>query len=371
MKMNDAPSMVTALAKARGPRLMLLALSTLALPAVSQMPTAVKGYTVTVFAQGVTGQYTKPDSIAVLGNHVFIGYGDGNDPGGLDGKSNQIVQYSLDGKVEWIYTVKGHNDGLKVNRYTHLLWSMQNEDTDPNLVVIDPETHDQTLYTFAAAPAAGGGYDDITFRNGKAYFSASNPTPGANNLFTNPAIVEATISGTTISVTPTLMGDATATDVVTGSSVTLNLSDPDSMTLTPSNDILLDSQGDSELILVHNPGGANQTNTQIPLSSPFGTPQADDTLFVPASEGFILVSDTPANITYKISKKRFVPGTAFTAADGAADANGNFVGFVGALDMNFGDLRPVVTGLMDPHGLGFVPARGDEGEGNGGSCPAN
>ena len=148
----------------------------------------------------------------------------------------------------------------------------------------------------------------------------------------------------------------------------LNLSDPDSMTLTPSNDILLDSQGDSELILVHNPGQANQTNTRIPLSSPFGTPQADDTLFIPASEGFILVSDTPANITYKISKKRFVPGTAFTAADGAADANGNFVGFVGALDMSFGDLRPVVPGLMDPHGLGFVPARGDEGEGNGGSC---
>jgi hypothetical protein len=259
-----------------------------------------------------------------------------------------------------------------VNPYTHLLWSRQNEDTDPNLVIIDPETHEQTLYSFAAAPQAGGGYDDITFRNGKAYFSASNPAPGANNLFTNPAIVEASITGTTISVTPILMGDATATDVVTGNSATLNLSDPDSMTLTPANDILLDSQGDSELILVHNPGQTNQTNTLIPLSSPFGTPQVDDTLFIPASEGFMLVSDTPANITYKISKKRFVPGTAFTAGDGATDANGNFVGFVGALDLNFGDLRPVVTGFQDPHGLGFVPARGDEGEGGqGGSCPAN
>ena len=357
---------LSASAAARSGQGLLFALFAVAVPALAQ-PAAVQGYTVSVFAQGVTGQYTKPDSIAVLGKHVFIGYGDGNDPGGLDGKSNQIVEYSLDGKVEWIYIVKGHNDGLKVNPYTHLLWSMQNEDTDPNLVIIDPETHEQTLYTFDAAPLAGGGYDDITFRNGKAYFSSSNP---ANNPNAYPAIVEASITGTTISVTTTLMGNATATDVLTGNAVTLNLQDPDSMTLTPANDILLDSQGDSELILVHNPGQASQTNTLIPLSSPFGTPQVDDTLFIPASEGFILVSDTPANITYKISKKRFVPGTAFTAGDGAADANGNFVGFVGALDLNFGDLRPVVTGFKDPHGLGFVPAHGDEG-GQGGSCPAN
>jgi len=344
----------------------LLALSMLALPAVSQMPTAVKGYTITVFAQGVQGQYTAPDSIAVLGDHVFIGFGDGNDPGGLDGKSNQIVEYSLDGKVEWVYVVKGHNDGMKVNPYTHMVWAMQNEDTNPNLVIIDPETHAQTLYTFAAAPAAGGGYDDITFRNGKAYFSASNP---ANNPNTEPAIVEASISGTTISVTPTLMANATATDVVTGSTVTLNLQDPDSMTLTPSKDILLDSQGDSELVLVHNPGQASQTNTLIPLSSPFGTPQVDDTLFIPASEGFVLLTDTPANTIYKISKNRFVPGTALTGGQGAPDANGKMVGFVGVLDLSFGDIRPVVTGLNSPHGLGFVP-RGDEGGGEV-SCPTN
>jgi hypothetical protein len=355
MKMHIAPSM-------------LLVLSTLAISAAAQTPTVVQGYSVSVFAKGVTGSYTAPDSLAVLGDHVFIGYGDGNDPGGLDGKSNQIVEYSLDGKVEWVYVVKGHNDGLKVNPYTRMVWAMQNEDTNPNLVIIDPETHAQTLYSFAAAPAAGGGYDDITFRNGKAYFSASNP---ANNPNAEPAISEASISGTTISVTTTLMGNATATDVVTGATVTLNLQDPDSMTLSPSNDILLDSQGDSELILVHNPGQANQTNTLIPLSSPFGTPQADDTLFIPAAEGFVLMSDTPSNTIYKISKKRFVPGSALTAAVGAPDANGNSVGFVGVLDLNFGDIRPVATGFMSPHGLAFVPARGDQGEGNGGNCPAN
>ena len=60
------------------------------------------------------------------------------------------------GRVVHIYKVKGHNDGLKVDPYNHKIWAMQNEDANPNLVIIDPETHDQKLYTFAAPPAAGG-----------------------------------------------------------------------------------------------------------------------------------------------------------------------------------------------------------------------
>jgi|HubBroStandDraft_6_1064221.scaffolds.fasta_scaffold11236_3 hypothetical protein len=345
MKMRFVPSM-------------MLLLSTLVLPASSQpAPTAIKGYSVSVFTTGVTGKYTAPDSIAVLDNHIYIGYGDNNDPAGLDGKSNQIVEYDLKGNVVHIYTVVGHNDGLKVNPYTHQIWAMQNEDANPNLVIIDPATRKQTLYTFAAPPPHGGGYDDIVFRNGKVYFSASNPAMNPND---KPAIVEATLAGNTIEVASALEGNATAFDVVTAASVTLNLQDPDSMTLTPSNDILLDSQGDSELIVLHHLGQASQSVTLVPLSSPFGTPQADDTLFIPSDKGFILMADTPANIVYKITRDGFMPGAAYTAAVGAPDASGASIGFVGALDLNFGDLTPVVTGFMSPHGMGFVKTRGDD-----------
>ncbi len=327
------------------------------IPASAQSaPKAEKGYSISVFAKGVDGKYTAPDSIAVLRDHIFIGYGDNNDPTGADGKSNQIVEYTKDGQIIHMYTVVGHNDGLKVDPYTGKIWAMQNEDANPNLVIIDPETHEQKLYTFAAPPTAGGGYDDITFRNGDVYFSASNP---ANNPNTFPAIVKGKISGSTVEVTPVLEGNATATDVVTGDPVTLNLQDPDSMTLTPRNDILLDSQGDSELILVHRPGN-NQSVMLIPLSSPFGTPQADDTLFIPSDDGFILVSDTPANIVYKIRKSGFVPGTPYTAAVGAPDSSGASIGFVGILDLNFGELVPIVTGLQSPHGMAFVKNRRDE-----------
>jgi hypothetical protein len=336
---------------------MTLLLAAYVIPASAQSaPKAEKGYSIRVFAKGVAGKYTAPDSIAVLRDHIYIGYGDGNDPTGADGKSNQIIEYDKGGHVIHIYTVVGHNDGLKVDPYTHKIWAMQNEDANPNLVIIDPETREQKLYTFAAPPAAGGGYDDITFRNGEVYFSASNP---ANNPNAFPAIVKGKIVGSTVEVTPVLEGNATATDVVTGDSVTLNLQDPDSMTLTPANDILLDSQGDSELVLVHKPG-KNQGVLLIPLSSPFGTPQADDTLFIPSDDGFILVSDTPANTVYMIRKNRFVPGTPYTAAVGAPDAAGVSVGFVGILDLNFGELTPIVTGLQSPHGTAFVKTRDDD-----------
>jgi hypothetical protein len=53
---------------------------------------------------------------------------------------------------------------------------------------------------------------------------------------------------------------------------------------------------------------------------------------------------------------------------GAPDSSGASVGFVGRLDLNYGSLAPVVTGLKSPHGLGFVKTREDD---DNGPCPAN
>jgi hypothetical protein len=52
------------------------------------------------------------------------------------------------------------------------------------------------------------------------------------------------------------------------------------------------------------------------------------------------------NAVYKISKNAFVPGTAYTAADGGP--------FVGALDMTTGVITPIVSGLGNPGGMVFV-----------------
>jgi hypothetical protein len=139
---------------------------------------------------------------------------------------------------------------------------LQNEDANPNLVIIDPVAGTQTTYTFGPTPH-GGGYDDMAFRNGNVFISASNPS---NNPNTGPAIVKAEISGTSVSVSPVLLGDANATDVRTGKPVTLNLLDPDSMIFDPVGDLVLDSQSDAELIIVRHPGFTDQSVFHLGLT---------------------------------------------------------------------------------------------------------
>jgi hypothetical protein len=312
-------------------------------PAFAQ--TAAPPYQLSVFATAPSGS-SRPDSIAVLRDHVFVGYGDGNLPNGADGKSTQIVDYAMDGTVKYTYTVKGHNDGLTVDPSTHLLWAIQNEDSNANLVVINPKTHQQKLYAFAPT-AHGGGYDDVVFRGCKAYISASNP---ANSPNTAPAIVSATLDGGFVDVKPVLAGNASAIDIPTDATVKLNLQDPDSMTLDPQGNIVLDSQSDQELIFVSNPGTSLQRVLHLPLSYQKGsglTPvTVDDTAFVTSTEGFILFADKKLNKVFALKKNAFVPGTAYTAADGGP--------FVGTIDLTTGVITPIVTGLIGPGGMTFV-----------------
>jgi hypothetical protein len=340
--------------------LVVLTIFLLLHPAFGQAPAAkpqpVPPYQLSVFAQAPAG-LSAPDSIAVLGDRVFVGYGDGHAPGGTDGLSSQVVEYRMDGSIAHIYTVTGHNDGLKIDPLTHFLWALQNEDSNPNLVIINTETHRRKQYGFGPTPH-GGGYDDIVFRGCKVYISASNP---ANNPNPGPAIVSAKLEGNMVRVQPVLAGDASAIDIPTDATVTLNLQDPDSMTLDPLGDIVLDSQADQELIIVSRPGSSEQRVLRLPLSynSPGGAApvETDDTAFVTSSEGFLLFADKGLNTVFALHKNAFAPGTAYTAADGGP--------FVGTLDMTSGIVTPVVTGLMGPGGMVFVSTAKDNADGEG------
>src|SRR3984957_9623296 len=181
-------------------------------------------YTVSTFATGVAGVYSAPDSIALLDGHIFIGYGNGIAPDGSDGKSSTIVEYKMNGDVVTTYSVVGHNDGLRVNPRPKKLWALQNEDGNPNLVIINPTSGKRTVYTFGPTPH-GGGYDDIAFRGNDVFLSASNP---ANNPNFAPAVVKATIHGSVVNVSEALNASAVATNIPTDTPVTLNLQDQDS-----------------------------------------------------------------------------------------------------------------------------------------------
>ena len=122
------------------------------------------------------------------------------------------------------------------------------------------------------------------------------------------------------------------------------------MSFNQFGDLVLDSQADGELIIVHHLGAVDQSVYHLLLSLKGSGTQVDDTVFATSTHGTILVSDRDAGsagIVYAISKNIFSPGAAYTAA----------LTSVGTLDFDTGVIINVVTGLVSPHGMAFVPER--------------
>lgn len=177
------------------------------------------------------------------------------------------------------------------------------------------------------------------------FLSASNPS---NNPNFSQAVVRATISGSMVSVSEVLNASAIATDISSDTPLTLNLQDPDSMAFNQFGDLVLDSQADGELIIVHHLGALDQSVYHLGLSLSGSGTQVDDTLFATSTHGTILVSDrdaSSAGIVYAISKNIFSPGAAYTAA----------LTSVGTVNFDTGVIANVVTGLVSPHGMAFIP----------------
>lgn len=150
-----------------------------------------------------------------------------------------------------------------------------------------------------------------------------------------------------------MSGSPEAADIPFGTVAKLNLTDPDSMTLTTSGDVLLDDQGDGQLVLLRSSDDDGPRVQYLPL---LGNVQIDDTVFATASRGFLLVSDTTANKVYKISADVWQREAAFSASTGVARTASTpaVPAYVGQLDLRSGALLPLVTNLGSPHGMAFV-----------------
>ena len=79
---------------------------------VMSAPSVAPGYTLRIFATNPSGS-SQPDSIAVDGANVYVGFGDGVAKDGSDGKSSTVVQFNRAGTVVHTFSVPGHNDGPK------------------------------------------------------------------------------------------------------------------------------------------------------------------------------------------------------------------------------------------------------------------
>ncbi|MFY9529214.1 MAG: hypothetical protein WBC04_10735 [Candidatus Acidiferrales bacterium] len=278
---------------------------------------ATPPYKISVFAR-VNG-YSQPDSIVQWNDSILVGFGNNVAKDGTDSKFSTIVQYSLRGKVERTFHVKGHNDGLRLISDDDL-WALQNEDGNPSLVVIELSSGTQKTYTFAPTVHAGG-YDDIVVRNGQIFMTTSNPNLNSASVNVFPALVRVKLAGSMVTVEPVLNGDANGIDIPTGAPVTLNLMDPDSLTIDPRGNIVLDDQADSQLVFIRNPFRENQKVGRINITRCTGAPPCaprptattmDDTAFAPTPRAFLLVADLTGNAIYRIDSPPFgfEPGVA-------------------------------------------------------------
>jgi len=316
----------------------------------SAQATATPPYKVSVFATSPAGA-SQPDSIVGWHDSVIVGFQNHVAKDGTDGKSSTIVQFSSSGEVRRTFSVPGHNDGLRIVG-DNKLWALQNEDANPNLVVIDLESGQQTPYTFAPTPH-GGGYDDIVVAQGEVYLTASNPNLNTSGVNVFPALVRARLWKGMVLLDPVLNGNDNATDIASGMTVSLNLTDPDSMTKDPEGNIVFVSQADSELIFVRHPGESDQTVGRLGLSSTATGPGGalitiDDTSFSPRNAAYLLVTDVGGGVIYRVDRSNFgfEPGQAYSASDTA--------GIVGSLNLDNGVITPIVSGLVSARGLLFV-----------------
>jgi hypothetical protein len=301
----------------------------------------VPGYHVELFtsAADATPKISNPDSVAVDGKHVFIDYQNVTSKTGGDGKSSTVVEYDLEGRELHRWSVSGHSDGMRIDPATHDVWTTSNEDGNPTFALIDPAANTVTAYAFPAPTPHGGGYDDLYFLAGKTYVAASNPSGNPN---TAPAVDQIKLNADhTISLTPILMGNATAAD-----GTVLNLSDPDSLSTDGKGDLVLVSQGDSEIITIANPGAANQAVTLLTVGT-----QLDDTVY-PSGQGRLLVVDAGGN-TYWISKDTaFAAGSIYTQSPN----DSGVTNFVGTVNPATGLITPFAVGFTKATGMVFVPS---------------
>jgi hypothetical protein len=205
-----------------------------------------------------------------------------------------------------------------------------------------------------------GGYDDIAFLHDKVYMTESNPAGSTGSavvqvrLPDNPAV-----NNQVIIVRQVLPLVTTATDP-SGQTVSLTLTDPDSMTVS-GDSLVFTRQADNVVLTIHHPG-PRQFVTVAPVHSGANSFEVDDTLFTPSAAGAILVVDTSGTV-YEITGPAVTKGLVLSSAD-TQQALGTF-------DPKTGVFTPVITGFVgQPKGLAFLPTeshdddRGDQHHGH-------
>jgi len=299
-------------------------------------------FTPSVFATGAAVAGTSPDSVVFGDGSLWVSFQNGADSTGASGSST-VVRYALQGAVENTLSIAGNVDGLRIDPNGQV-WALQNNDGNSALSVINPVTNATTSYTYGSSytNVANRGFDDVAFPNGQTFLSETNPASG-----TDPIIVRLTTPlASPLQIAGILNSTFTGTNLATGNQASTTITDPDSLIVDPSGDLVLTGEADQEIVWVFHPGAANQSESFLSLLSPGGGPitgSPDDTVFPTAASGIFYISDTGANTVYALQASGLAPGSVYV------DVGGVF----GSLNPSTGVVTPIFTGVS-PHGVVFV-----------------
>jgi hypothetical protein len=336
--------------------------------AQAQSATANSPYSLTVFPGTPPAGATQPDDMAVSadGKRLWVGYGNGVDTFGKGGPSN-LVEYDIaSGRVLKNIRIPGHLDGLKINPATGDVWTTENEDGNPTLAVVEHESGAFNIYRFDPTLITGG-VDDLVFA-ARPHEDSRHDSDSSQDVYivtssqvdtTTPVIVR--ISGplraTNTQVKSVLPGAPQSVwNVVSNAEETTDMiGDPDSMTLDPAGELVLDNRSDHSLYIARDPKAQNPV-LRVPLKLAGVPVEVNDTIFttsqtngVSSTGGTIFITDITANVIYVLTKPYFPSNEIYTAA--------NVVNEVGLVDFNTGVVTPIATGFQGVHGLAFSPLR--------------
>ncbi len=296
-----------------------------------------------IFASAPAGD-TKPDSITIGGGSMWVEYGNGANSAG--GGTSKIVQYSMNGQVQATYTANGLADGLKYDPVTGNVWVMNNNDGNANLQFIDPRTAQISGSLTYAAPYvyganSGSGYDDAVFEGQRVFISKTNPAnPG-------DAVVQELLNGTApfgkLQTSTILSYGDSETNILTGKTEMLPVSDPDSLKALPDGALMLTSEADGALTFIKHPGTSQQTASFLKLPAGY-TP--DDAIMPAATSGTFYISNEGANNVLKVQVKDLIPSDIYADIYSKNE--------LVQIDPTNGKITTVLAGLSNPHGLAFV-----------------
>jgi len=263
---------------------------------------SVSAATIQTSTFAIGGSLRGPDSITSDSTSIYVEYSNGASATGAGGSST-IVRYGFDGSVLNSYSVPGSVDGLKFNTFSNQLWALQNQDGNSTVTVINPSNGAQTFLTYAT-------------------------------------IVFSSLSGNILNLSPVLLyGAAPAL-----------MNDPDSLKQDQNGNLVLSSGDDGATIRVQNPG-VSQIVTSFQLTDLSGAAVSglDDTAFTNATNGTLLVTDTPNNVVQALYITGLTGTTEF-ASIGSLNS-------VGIVNQSTGAVTPIGSFASNaaPHGLLFFP----------------